>query len=420
MSDAEDVFPALADRHPSLCSLEELEEKYWDEVAPDMVAAGMNPDEERPSYRWLSSNGHRDLIYALKEYHGLTFGDFWTETLGLEAEDPGYDWPISDPDTIDAVETFLDRRSGTKWGESTVDSHRTRLSRYLDAYAGVNSSDDLMTPIAPGSDVPEHEAKDACWRAFERLDAEYQRSTVEKTYRSVHQWYQHLSDRGLATTDPSTVVDSNFDWGQDDSQNQSIRLTSDQIGRLYETAKDNRERAVIIALCAWGLRTNEVAALHEDQLQLDSDTPYIQFDERKNGPSTVNVAYGVHDAQVRVARLRTGDDWDGYLFPSTRSTTGHVTRGTILRWFQDIAERAGIDDADGEKPVPKMARKFWYDAYSSIFTDVLEHVQGIAEEQGSKSAEVVWKNYLTEERRRELRRELMREKLAAAFEDVEA
>lgn len=419
MTDAEEVYPALQDRHPSLCSLDELKERYWDDVAPDLRAAGMDPEEDRPTYRWLSGNGHRDLIYALREYHGLSFGDFWTETLGLTAEEPGYSWSIDHGETIEAVETFLERRSGTKWKESTVDAHRTRLNRYLGAYADVNGSEDLMGPIAPGSDVPEHEAKDACWRAFEALDVEYKRATLEKIYRSVDQWYEHLKDRGLATTNPSSVVDSNFDWSQDENEESTVRLTSDQIGRLYDAARDNKERTVIVALCAWGLRTSEVAALHEDQLQFDTETPYIEFDERKNGPSTVNVTYGVHDAKVRVARLRS-DDWNGYLFPSDRSETGHVGRGTILRWFQeDIAKRAGIEDVEGMKPAPKMARKYWYDAYSSIFTDVLEHIQEIAREQGSESAGVVWKNYLTEERRRELRRDLMREKLAEAFEGTE-
>lgn len=415
MSDAEDVFPALKNRHPSLCSLDELEEKYWNEVAPDLLDDGMNPDEERPTHRWLSDHGHRDLIYALKEYHDRTFGEFWTETLGLEEPDAGYDWKIDHDDTIEAVETFLERRRGTKWRDSTVDAHRGRLNRYLGSYADVNSAEDLMEPIAPGSDVPEHEAKDACWRAFERLDAEHKRSTVEKTYRSVDQWYEHLSDRGLATTNPSTVVDSNFDWSQDENSESTLRLSADQVGRLYNRAGNNKERTLVVALCAWGLRTSEVAALHEDQLQFDGEAPYIEFGERKNGPSTVNVVYGMHDAKIRTMRLRS-DDWNGYLFPSKRSKTGYVGRGTILDWFQDLAKRAGIEEIGGKTPTPKMARKYWYDAYSSIFTDVLGHIQDVAEEQGSKSAHVVWKNYLTEERRRELRRELMSEKLAEAFD----
>jgi cupin superfamily acireductone dioxygenase involved in methionine salvage len=48
---------------------------------------------------------------------------------------------------------------------------------------------------------------------------------------------------------------------------------------------------------------------------------------------------------------------------------------------------------------------------------LVEHqVSEIADEQGSASADVVWHDYLSAERRRELRRQFMREKLSAAFE----
>jgi GTPase Era involved in 16S rRNA processing len=63
-----------------------------------------------------------------------------------------------------------------------------------------------------------------------------------------------------------------------------------------------------------------------------------------------------------------------------------------------------------------MGRRFWYDAYSSTTEDLLEHVQDIADEQGSASAKVVFEDYLTDERKRELRREFMREKLSVAFD----
>jgi GTPase Era involved in 16S rRNA processing len=63
-----------------------------------------------------------------------------------------------------------------------------------------------------------------------------------------------------------------------------------------------------------------------------------------------------------------------------------------------------------------MGRRFWYDAYSSTTKDLLEHVQDIADEQGSASAKVVFEDYLTDERKRELRREFMREKLSTAFD----
>jgi hypothetical protein len=64
-----------------------------------------------------------------------------------------------------------------------------------------------------------------------------------------------------------------------------------------------------------------------------------------------------------------------------------------------------------------MARRFWYDRYSSTVKELVEHqIQEVAEEQGSASASVVWDDCLSEDRRRELRREFMQEKLASAFE----
>lgn len=412
MTTAEELYPALRDRHPSLCSLDELEEKYWSEVAPDMRAAGMDPDVERPTHEWLSANGHRDLIYALSEYHGQSFGEFWTETLGVEPPEAGYDWKIDDDDTIEAFRTYLERRE-KKWSDSTIRTHRGRLNRYAAAYYAANESQDLLGPVASDGDVPEHEAKDACWDAFEYLDGQYARSTVEKVYRATNQFYEHLKDRGLADTTPTTVVDSNFQWSEGGDDGPTAKLSSEQIRALYAAALNNQDRTLVVALCAWGLRTNEVARLHRDQLKFDRDDPFIEFGERKNGPSTVNVVYGMHDAQVRVSRLKD-DDWNGYLFPSARSESGHVHRNTIRRWFQDLADRADVT-VSGDVPKPKQARQYWYDAYSGIFEDVLEHVSEIAEEQGSASASVVWRNYLTEERRRELRREMMRERLADAF-----
>ena len=62
-----------------------------------------------------------------------------------------------------------------------------------------------------------------------------------------------------------------------------------------------------------------------------------------------------------------------------------------------------------------MGRRFWYDAYPATQKVLLAEVGEIAEEQGSASAEVVLQEYLSPERRRRLRREYMRERLAEAF-----
>ncbi|MCY4730038.1 tyrosine-type recombinase/integrase [Natronomonas gomsonensis] len=420
MSDPNDIYPALRKKGASVCTLDELEERYWSEVGPDLRSEGQDPNSERPTYKWLVENGHRDLIYALQEYHDLSFGDFWTQTLGLEDKEPGYNWEIGDEDTIDALETYLERRRGNRWSETTTATHRGRLKQYAGAYYTVNDTDDLLSPIAPDSETPEYEAKDACWRAFERLDDQYKRTTLEKVYRAVDEWYEHLRDRGLATTIPTSAVASNFDWSDvdpDDGSEETIE--PNQVRALYDEAHNNRERTLVVALCAWGLRANEVARLHRDQLVLDVDEPYIEFDERKNGPSTVNIPFGEQDAQTRISLL-DGDDWGGYLFPSTRSESGHVHRNTVRDWLHDLADRAGVTLGDGDDayPNPQQARQYWYNAYSEVLEDVLlDAVSELAEEQGSSSAQVVWNDYLSEERRRSVRRALMREKLKAAFGD---
>lgn len=417
MSHREEISPPLEDKHPSVCSLDELEEKYWNDIAPDMRAAGIDPDSERPTHEWLSNNGHRDLIYALREYHDTTFAVFWGETLGLEVETAGYSWHTEDKNTIDVLEAYLERRRGSKWSENSVRTHRARLNRYVWAYSAANNGDDdLLSPIGRESDVPAHEATDACWSAFEFLDGrdEVSRRTLGRIYRSTSAWYDHLVNRRIAALNPASGLGDEYDWEDDDTTPSNPAISPDDVRKLYESARTNEQRFLVAALCAWGLRTSEVAALHRDQLQLDVEQPYVEFDERKNGPGTVNILYGVHDAKVRVSRLR-GEDWNGYLFPSTRSTTGHVTSNTIRNQFTRLVERADVD----EEAVPQMARRYWYDRYASTLDDLLEHVQEIADEQGSASPQVVLDNYLSEKRKRALRREFMKNRLADAFQEVD-
>ncbi len=62
-----------------------------------------------------------------------------------------------------------------------------------------------------------------------------------------------------------------------------------------------------------------------------------------------------------------------------------------------------------------MARRFWYTAYQQATAGLLDRFEGIAEDQGSASAEVVAQNYLSDEEVRQARRDAMREKLAEAF-----
>ena len=394
-----------------------LADAYWDVIAPAMRADGLDPETEQPTYDWLNDHGFRRFVYTLQEHHDSTVTEFCRQDLGLEPE--GYDWGIDHADTVDTLERYLDRQRQRKsWSESTVQAHRSRLARYVRAYAAVNDTDDLLAPVDRASDVPTHEAVDACWATFDALDEAVARETLRRIYSSVSDWYTTLVSRREAALNPTDGLD--YNWSGDGGPSSNPPLGPDHVAALFEAAEDTRERLLVVALCGWGLRSGEVAALHADQLVLDDDTPRIEFERRKNGPGSVALIYGQDVVEDRLTAVTDGD-WNGHLFPSPRSSSGHRTGGTIRNWFDELADRAALPATiDGRRPVPQMARRFWYDRYSSTVEELVEHqIQEVAEEQGSASATVVWDDYLSADRRRELRREFMREKLAAAFERAE-
>jgi integrase len=251
-------------------------------------------------------------------------------------------------------------------------------------------------------------------------------SNTDALSMSVDDWYAHLVRRKRASVNPVAGLEDEYRWsrranGTDESPSNPA-LDPDHVRALYEAATSPGERLLVVALCGWGLRSGEVAALHRSQLVLnppDADVPHVHFEERKNGPGQVSILFGRDAALDRLAELGERNSWNGYLFPSSRSASGHRTRQTILSRFDDLAERAELpDDIAGTKPVPQMARRFWYDAYSTTQEAILEEVGEIAAEQGSASAEVVLQEYLSPERRRRLRREYMRERLDEAFGEV--
>ena len=404
----------------TLLSPDELVDAYWKTIAPAMRADGLDPETDRPTHDWLREHDFRTLVYALREHHNRTFSQFWDHDLDLKETDSGYDWGIEHKPTIDALESFLDsRRSRGELAASSVQTLRYRLATYARAYATVNQTDDLVTSVARDSDTPAYEAVDACWAAFDQLHDELNGGqTKRRIHRVVDNWYAHLVRRKRAGVNPAAGLDEEFNWDTDQSDNP--RLAAEDVRALYTTANGDREQLLVVSLCAWGLRSGEVAALHHSQFVLndpDADVPYIDFAVRKNGPGQVSLLYGREVLEERLAALVDDDDWNGYLFPSTASQTGHRSRQTILNWFNDLADRAGLpNEIDGCKPVPQMGRRFWYDAYSSALDIVLEGIDEIAAEQGSSSPEVVLQNYLSDERLRALRRDHMRERLAAAFE----
>ena len=413
----------------TLLDCDELVNTYWEVVAPALREQGLDPETDRPTHEWLSTNGFRGLIYALREYHNRTFGEFWATDLDLEEPVDAYDWGTGHEPTIELLRSYIESRHDRgDLSASSADTLRYRLAKYVRAYRAANDADDLLTPVARGSDVPPHEATDAAWAAFDRLDDDLAPRTMRRIHEVVDDWYAHLVRRKRAAVNPVAGLDDEYRWNRRTNSTADTptnpALEPAHVRALYDAASTPSERLLVVALCGWGLRSSEVAALHRSQLVLDppdNEVPYVDFDERKNGPGEVSILYGQDAATDRLVELSERERWNGYLFPSLRSTSGHRTRQTILTRFDDLAGRANLpSEIDGEKPVPQMGRRFWYDAYSATQEAILAEVGEIAEEQGSASAEVVLQEYLSPDRRRQLRREYMRERLATAFGEESA
>jgi site-specific recombinase XerD len=414
-SSASDPF---ADVRWTTLSLDEFCELYRETITPRLEAEGRDPETDRPSHQWFRERGLRSFLAALRRHHDRSFGDFWCEDLGLGG-DEGYDWATDDSDTREALETFLDRRrSRHSLRESTVETKRRRLNVYVEAYREANGTDDLLSPVARDSETPTHEAVHACYAAFDWINArEYSARTKTRVRGVVDGWYQHLVGRRLAAVNPATGLYDEFSWQPEESD--PSPLSHVHVRKLVQAANSPREELLVVALAAWGLRANEVASLHVSQIVRDvgpDESPYVTFEERKNGPGEVNVVYGLDALDARIEDL-AGDDWSGYLFPSRQGADPHAARETIWSWFRDLAERARLpEEIDGERPSPQLCRRYWYDTYTSVLEGVLDELEDIAAEQGSDDPRVVMSNYLSDERARRVRREFMRAELAEAFE----
>lgn len=120
------------------------------------------------------------------------------------------------------------------------------------------------------------------------------------------------------------------------------------------------------------------------------------LDAEETTSDEVTLLYGVDIVTDRINTLADRKNWNRYLFPSRSSSPIHVSVSTIRRQFKQFADTAGVV-VDGETPTPEMGRQFWYSAYQEAVGEVLEGLEGVAEDQGSSSTDVVLRNYLSRE-----------------------
>lgn len=395
-------------------SLEDLRSFWNKQIEPDLRRAGHDLDE-RPTYQDLLDVGYGGLQDALREQHDTTLGEFLRLVGYFEDDtDDGYPWGIDDETAVDELESYvrtLDRRRNL--AESTVTTKRSRLATYARLYRDIHGRADLVDRLG---DL-EHQAEEIerALVVFDELDRDLESDASKLRYLGdVSQFYEHLQRRGKAAYNPAETIDMEYGWERSDPDNPT--LSSEQVRRLYDAVESPDEELLVLGLCGWGLRRNEVASLHVSQLVLEGDDPHIHFEERKNGPGTVALIYGRETLADRIDTLGSVNrEWTGYLFPSRQAANGHVVGETIQGRFKRVADRAGVR-VRGETPTSKMGRRFWYTTYLNSQTQLLENLDAIAEDQGSSDASVVLKNYLSEAERRKYRREFIRERLAKTFE----
>lgn len=395
-------------------SLNGLEELYWEEIAPARERDGYDPATDRPSHAWLVDAGYSGLGYALREHHDTTPKRFFERVVGLADDDDG-GWPIDHERTVELLESYLHSIAsrGDTVAESTADTRRSRLATWARTYVDVNDRHDLVGPLDDADARPTE--IDRCWATLDVLDEELSTPASKLEYlRVARDWYGYLVDRGRARFNPLATAAGQFGWTREEPDNPA--LDASQVRRLHRAADSPADRLLVLGLAGWGLRPSELAALHVSQLRLDADDPHVRFDdgERKNGPGTVALLFGTETLADRVEALDE-DGWNGHLFPSNAAASGHVVTTTVARRFDRLCDEAGVT-VRGEAPTPKYGRRFWYSTYSDVVAELAERTAAIAADQGSSDPETVVRSYFSEERRRELRREAMRDRLAAAFE----
>jgi integrase len=353
----------------------------------------------------------------------MTVGEFFEDVVGLRSQSSdGYGWGIDDRETKDRLDDYIRREKRSRKGlsDATVRTKRTRLRRYAQTYRDCHGAADLIEPLQSVEEQPDEMRR--VLTVFDVLGGELAESSLEQYLLTVDGFYKFLLGRGYAEFNPLHNKDEEFNFSTDtDDSREKPTPSVEQVSRLYQAATTDADRLMVVVLCGWGLRRGEVAALHSSQLALDGEDPHLAFESRKNGPGEVSILYGRELAEDRMVDLHEQGDWNGYLFPSRASESGHVHPDTITNRFTRLAERADTS-IGGQHLTPHAARRFWYDTYSSVAEEVMKELQFVAGEQGSEDASVVRDEYLSDSRRRILRQQRMQdrmgERLSEAFAEV--
>lgn len=412
-------------------SHEEFIDFYWRVVAPILEEEGHDP-ETVTSAEVLREFGFGKYIQAIRRHYDYSYKEFLLEEAGVteEASPHEFNWPSDDARTKEKLDEFvrdLRLRDSTKQAESTIQRVAMNNYSFLHEWRAAHGSDDIIDTL---ENADEDEAYSLVLAVYDRLHERVPSENTKSRYqKDQSMWFEFLChpDQPL-DYNPIPDVAKRFRWKRTHTDAlDRPALSSEQVRKLWRNTETLEEKMIVIAACAWGLRSGEISSLHISQIIVKTDAeddfpgPVVNFETRKAGPSAVNVIYGMDILQERVAELQEeyGDDWNGYLFPSDDRRAEHLGSKAILKdRFQPLCRRAGIV-IEGDVPNLKHARRYWYQEYVGGINHYQELLTAVADQQGSKDPVVVLRNYIGKLGLLQFSRTWMQIQLDSAFADTE-
>lgn len=404
---------------------------YWETIAPVLEREGYEVDKPQPAHAYRSLGMGR-YIAAIRRHFDCTFKEFLQNEIGLETggDEHEINWATDDDRTQDLLDDFIDdlrRRNSNIESENTLQRIAYNQNSFLEEFETAHGTSKLVPTL---EELDEDEIYDYVLDVYDLLNERVNSVNTKTRYIEDHgKFFSYLSrPGGPLTSNPIPDIAKRFNWTRKEVDAlERPALDWEQVQDLWYATETLEEKVLVIAACAWGLRTNEIASLHINNLHFDPgpgapfNGPVVTFEQRKNQPNPVNVIFGRTVVNERIDQLRNqyGDEWNGYLFPSRDRRSEHLeSKSILIRRFKPLANRAGVT-VNGKSPNLKMARRFWYHNYWEGQQRLFELVTYAAEEQGSTDPEVVVENYLGDLSRLEFMRLWMRSGLGEAFDNLD-
>lgn len=329
-------------------SLEELEEIYWDQIAPEFRNDGYDPTTEYPSYQWLVEHGYRGFRYPFSGQsnpHDLTLARFFNEHLGLSSPTGStFEWRGNHQETHHQLNQFLETVAQSGVDQGTVEKYQYRLSTLLRLYQEIHNHVDIINVAEEGIVSLRHHWKPV----LSDLDRELgSQGSKQKYIRTLISFYDFLFGDA---NNPFTTIIAEVEWSDDDTSNPK-NLGVSQIAEIYNITTSLEEQLVVLLTAGCGLSTKACATLQTDQVQCGCSNGEAVFFVEGWKDSSV---YVERNAEAIERRLNE----DSYVFESPEVGRTHVTTETIRRWFKAAARRAGVS-IQGDTPTPRDARKYF-------------------------------------------------------------